>query len=247
MTNRSEPRLIRPPEASAVSDDALLEVNRLWTIARTFSNAAHEINNALQVIAGNAELLELRLSDPDLKRRVAAVRAQSSEVAASVERLLEYARVKGPHRQRMEIRPLIESAVAMRSVSARRRHVSLSIERHDGQICLASVDPARLVQAVVDLLLVGEEAVGGRAQARIDVRLVSVDGSVTIVVTARGVRAADEGDARPLRGSDADALTRGAQLWAAGAIAASLGGTLLMTDTDGELTMSLALPPGERP
>ena len=43
--------------------DDHLTLNRLATVARLVSGAAHEVNNALQVISGTVELL---LASPDL-------------------------------------------------------------------------------------------------------------------------------------------------------------------------------------
>src|SRR6476620_10098693 len=43
-----------PPE---IGPDDLISLNRLTTVARTVVGTAHALNNALQVIAGSAELL----------------------------------------------------------------------------------------------------------------------------------------------------------------------------------------------
>ena len=63
----------RPAVTKGLPDEALQEVNRLWTIARAFSNTAHDVNNALQVIAGSAELIEARELDPALRDRKSVV------------------------------------------------------------------------------------------------------------------------------------------------------------------------------
>ena len=46
------------------SEDALIGLNRLATVARLLSGAAHEVNNALQVISGTVEILESRSDVP---------------------------------------------------------------------------------------------------------------------------------------------------------------------------------------
>jgi hypothetical protein len=55
---------LRPSLAAAVPDESLEEINRLWTIARAFANTAHDVNNALQVIAGNAEFASTQALEP---------------------------------------------------------------------------------------------------------------------------------------------------------------------------------------
>jgi signal transduction histidine kinase len=65
--------------------DELVEVNRLRIVARVVSNAAHDINNALQVIGGSAEMLGMRSTlGPAEQRRVQVIAAQAERIAATL-------------------------------------------------------------------------------------------------------------------------------------------------------------------
>jgi signal transduction histidine kinase len=45
-------------DAGAFRPDDLITLNRSATVARLLAGVAHEVNNALQVIGGTAELLQ---------------------------------------------------------------------------------------------------------------------------------------------------------------------------------------------
>lgn len=92
VADPSDLRASRPALAAGLPDDALQEINRLWTIVRVFSNTAHDVNNALQVIAGSAELLEARDLDSAVRRRVETIRVEAAKAAITINRLLTYAR-----------------------------------------------------------------------------------------------------------------------------------------------------------
>ena len=56
-----------------------LTLNRLATIARLVAGAAHEVNNALQVIGGSAELLQNRTDLPEtVQKTLTSIRAQAA-------------------------------------------------------------------------------------------------------------------------------------------------------------------------
>ena len=61
-----------------------LTLNRLATIARLVAGAAHEVNNALQVIGGSAELLQNRTDLPEaVQKTLAHIRDQAARAASA--------------------------------------------------------------------------------------------------------------------------------------------------------------------
>jgi len=62
-----------------------LTLNRLATIARLVAGAAHEVNNALQVIGGSAELLQNRSDLPEpVQRTLTRIRDQANRAASAM-------------------------------------------------------------------------------------------------------------------------------------------------------------------
>lgn len=227
---------LRPAEAAGLSDDTLDEINRLWTVVRAFSNTAHDVNNALQVIAGSAELLEARDLDPAVRRRVETIRHETGKAAAAVDRLLTYARAPRQPAQRLDLWTLVESAVGMRLASVGRGRVNLSVDRQAPGAVWIAAEAAKVLQAVIDLLLVAEDRVTGRRNARIVVR-VTAEGETATVEVASGCDTEAEGAATETAGELAG-LTTAAQLWAASHIATAHGGRV---EVDGG-TLSLLWP-----
>lgn len=235
-------RALRPALAARLPDDILQEINRLWTIVGTFSSTAHDLNNALHVIAGSAELLEARDLDPAVRRRVETIRVEAAKAAGTINRLLTYAQSGAAPVQSLDLWPIVERSVEMRLASAGRRRIALSIDRRDPTPCLALVDGVRVQQAVLDLLLAAEDHLGCRRNARIVVRA-EREGDTAMVC----LNASSEGDAGDSRDDDhqassADALTRGMQVWAAAHLAEAQRGRVTLTTSDQVLTLTLSVP-----
>ena len=49
--------------------DDIVALNRLTTLAKVLAGTAHDVNNALQIIGGSAELLEGHADLPEAARR----------------------------------------------------------------------------------------------------------------------------------------------------------------------------------
>lgn len=216
---------LRPPQWEGLPDEALEELNRLWTITRAFFTTAHDVNNALQVIAGSAELIEARELDPAVRRRIEIMRHESGKAAAVINRLLEFARAGRQPVERVDLWSVIETAVSMRLASVARSRIALVASRAGAPAAWISAERARLLQLVLNLLLVAEDRVAGQTKARIDVSVDQAGGvTLRIVSTSEGAAfsAAEPGDA-PLA---SPTLAKDAQLWAAGYLAAAHGGVL---------------------
>jgi signal transduction histidine kinase len=75
------------------SDDDLLLLNRAATVAHLLAGATHDVNNALLVISGSAEVLEQRPPSPEaLERGLTRIRSQSTRAAAVIAEVLSFAR-----------------------------------------------------------------------------------------------------------------------------------------------------------
>ncbi len=236
MGDVMNPPSLRPPGAQGLSDEMLEELNRLWTIVRAFSNTAHDVNNALQVIAGNAELLEARDLDAVTGRRVGVMRAESGKAATAINRLLTFARAARQPVQTLDVWPLLDSAVEFRLASLGRGRVTLAVDRTAPVPALISAEASRVLQLLLDVLFAAEDAVAGRAKARIDVMLHSGERDVRLrVATSYDASNADRRDGEEVL-SFPEELTRQAQIWAAAHLAERTGGAL--TIEDGTFTVS---------
>lgn len=237
MSNPADP-VVRPTVAAGLADATLEEINRLWTIVRAFSNTAHDVNNALQVIAGSAELLEGRELEPPVRKRVETIRSEAARAATTINRLLSYAQSQPALPQRIDLWPVVEGAVAMRAASANRSRIVLSLERSDATPCWASVDAARTTQALLDLLLAAEDVVARKKNARIVVAVKEAGAMVEVTAVA----SCDEPAMVGADAAEQEELTAAAQIWTAGTLARSQGGAIRIENTANGSTLTLALP-----
>jgi len=234
----------RPAALSALPDDGLQAINRLWTIARVFTNTAHQINNALQVITGNAELLAAQALDPGVHKRLEIIRSEASRAAAMLNDLLAYARGGPPAPRTLDIAELADAAVAMRAASTTRRRIVMTLERSDDRPYSAVLDRLRALQVLLNLLLAAEEWAQGGGKARVTLRLEREPAGVVVRVTATidaPDSAASESTASTPDEEFLRAMTIDAQEWSAGVLAEAEGGKLETLSGTGTKTYLLRL------
>src|SRR5437868_2293054 len=118
----------RPEATKPIPDEGLEAINRLWTLSRAFSNVAHDLNNALQVISGNAELLDAPDVEPAVRRRVDAIRSEAARAATVLNQFLTYARSTPADLGSIDVAELVGTAVVLRAASARRLRINISTE-----------------------------------------------------------------------------------------------------------------------
>jgi signal transduction histidine kinase len=225
--------------------DAIIALNRLATVARVVSGTAHDVNNALQIIGGSAELLE---NQPDLsepaRRALTRIRAQAARAAGLIEELSKFARDRGEADARVSLRHIAGQAIAFRGLMIRRAGLSLAVDPQTSPAAEVTGRAGQLLQAAVNMIIDAEAAFEG-----------GNGGSITLTVTEDGrhaeLRVANNGpdrsDRLPARGladgapSPLDAQTG---LTAARLIAAAHGGELTRQSTAGGEVLILRLPLG---
>jgi signal transduction histidine kinase len=145
------------------SDDALVGLNRLATIARLLSGAAHEVNNALQVISGTIEILEMR-SDlpPGTTEALARIKAQSARAAAALGSVMLFARTTRGPRGPVNLREIVESSLELRDFAIRRARLVARLEVEPGPPYLVTADRGDLQQVILNLIVNAEQALAGR-------------------------------------------------------------------------------------
>jgi signal transduction histidine kinase len=172
------------------------ELNRLWTFARVFSNTAHELNNGLQIIAGQAEMLGLICNSADAQRRLREIVSAVTRSAADLDGLLRYARLEPARPHAQDVAPMVRACVQMRAASLARRRITLTAPELPDR-CRAVVDVAWFMQLLLDLLLACEEAAARGRAASIAVAAQPLDRALRVQVGARWQDAAEPSTDRP--------------------------------------------------
>jgi signal transduction histidine kinase len=150
--------------------DWLDRANRLATIAWLLSTAVHDANNLLQVISGNAEMIEgLAAGNEQLLKRGHSIGVNARKASALLTGLLDFSRDGVAEPAAMDLRELAERALALRVYAIKRMRVAATVEGETGMH--VKTHPRDFVQIVVNLLVNAERALGDRPGGTIVLRV----------------------------------------------------------------------------
>lgn len=88
--------------------------SKLRALGRLAAGVAHDFNNILAAILGNAQLVSQRVSDPDLRRRLEIIELAARDGAATVRRIQEFAKQRSDEAAvPLDLMRLVEGAIAI--------------------------------------------------------------------------------------------------------------------------------------
>lgn len=176
----------------------LVRSARLVAMGRMAATITHEVRNPLSSISLNAELLAEDLQGSEH----AEARALCLAITAEVERLtniteeyLEFSRLPTPKRAVEDVVGLAKAVVAFMHGDAAKRQIQLRITDAQPELW-AEVDAAQLRQCLVNLIRNSFEALAGRPNAVVEVRVESYDNHIHLLVEDNGPGFSDDALAR---------------------------------------------------
>ena len=180
---------VRQAERRAAGAERMAELGGMT------SGLAHEIKNPLSTIGLNAQLLAEAIEDSDLSeqdkgrlvRRVGTLRRETDRLKDILEDFLQFAGELRLHREPADLNELVADLVDFFSPQADQQGVRLRAELCPGP-ARASIDVARLKQAVLNLMLNAVQAMTGTSDAarELILRTIASPGRVTIHVIDTG-------------------------------------------------------------
>jgi C4-dicarboxylate-specific signal transduction histidine kinase len=222
--------------------DWLERANQLAIAAQLLPNAVHDVNNALQVITGNAELLDLAAgADEEVRRRGLAIRSQASRATMILNELTAFTRHTTEQAQRVSVRAVVERGLALRRYSLTKLGIKSTVDGEEA----ALAHPRHLLQIVLNLLINGEQALAGQPGGRIDIRVARSGEQVLVTTSDNGQGVSADAEARLFRPGDtlSEATGRlGIGLSASRSLAERQGGALSFargSDGGGVFTLTL--------
>ena len=226
--------------------DDIVALNRLTTLAKVLAGTAHDVNNALQIIGGSAELLEGQADLPDSARRaLRRIQSQSARAASAVADVMRFARDRGDVTNAVSLKDVVIRAIAMRLFLVRRAGLVLDFDAAESPSPQVRARASQLQQAVLNLIMNSEQALAGQLGGTIAITLAEDGGHALVQVVDNGA-GPDEtlGD----RAFDAFVTTRartespGLGLAAARIIARAHGGDVALEDRKPGCCATLRLP-----
>lgn len=145
--------IARQKEQLDVANRQLLQAAKLASIGELASGMAHEINNPIGIIMGRADYVlttEKNLS-PEIKGDLEVVKSQAERVANTVRGLLTFARPSSLSMERVDLRTVVEHAIALETPRCRTARVEIQRSLPDN-LPTIQADPGRLQQVLVNLM-----------------------------------------------------------------------------------------------
>lgn len=161
-----EPNRIRP---NGVYSRDLLAAQRLEAAGRLAAWVAHQINNPLGAISGNAQLLARRLqrdiSDPELLQEylkyIEGIQSQTERCARITGEMLNFTRPGDPDLRSVDVLAVIYDAIDLIQYAFPECIVECKADR-DSELPRASADPDWLIRLLFELLSNAVQASDGK-------------------------------------------------------------------------------------
>jgi two-component system, NtrC family, C4-dicarboxylate transport sensor histidine kinase DctB len=174
------------PKESAPPAAWLEAANHLATVVAQVSSTLHGLNNVLQVIAGNAEMLESTEGVPEgALRRAQVIGVQALRASALLGEVLTLSRVAATGLDRVDLRDIAAVALELRAYYLTKTHVDVKLEPADG-VYFTIANRRRTLQIVLNLIANAERALTGSDAPRLHIRLSREGQTIVLVMEDNG-------------------------------------------------------------
>jgi signal transduction histidine kinase len=162
-------RLHEALEQQRTGEAERLQALKMRALVEFAAGAAHEINNPLAVISGQAQYLLSHESEPARQRALHTIIGQAQRVHQVLTELMQFARPPTPERQLVEVRGLVREVALSLGDLAGQRQVQLVCPEAEHSTHI-SADPRQVRTALECLLRNAIEAAppGGWAGVRVE-------------------------------------------------------------------------------
>jgi signal transduction histidine kinase/ActR/RegA family two-component response regulator len=153
-----ETRVVARTAELSRAQETLIHSEKLTAVGQLVAGVAHELNNPLTVVLGNAGLLRERIVDPELRRRLDTVVAAADSSRKIVQNLLAFARKKTPERSAMDLNEVVQRTIGLRAYHLRSEKIRVDADL-DPAIPKVWADVQQIQQVILNLLVNAEQAI----------------------------------------------------------------------------------------
>jgi K+-sensing histidine kinase KdpD len=169
----------------------LLQAAKLAAVGQLVSGVAHELNNPLAVVLGQAELLTRQGMDPKISRRLESIHIAATRAARIVQELQTFVRARPSEMAPLDVRQILGRVLALRAEGFRLKGIVVIREVPD-HVPMIVGDDAQLEQVIFNLLLNAEQALHEVEEPRVWVRLAADDRRLRLTIADSGPGIAED-------------------------------------------------------
>jgi signal transduction histidine kinase len=163
----------------------LLASDRLATVGKLAAGVAHEVGNPLSGILGYLSVMQSRTKDrPELGELVGLIETEVQRIDQIVRQLLDLGRPSRGKPTAVDVAPTVASCVKLLSKGADLSQVTITQDVEPGLVVLAESGP--LSQVLINLVLNGAQAMGGKGTLHIRARREANSGVIEVKDTGPG-------------------------------------------------------------
>jgi two-component system NtrC family sensor kinase len=162
-------------------EQQIIQSERFVAMGQMIGGFAHELNNPLTAILGNAELLQDLETSESTRKQIGVLRQEARRAAEIVQNLQYFARPPAPGHSQVNLNELVQRTVQMQAYPLRKSNITVDF-LPEPSIPAIVADPSQLMQVFLNLLLNAEQAIREtREKGTIRVRLERKPDAVWIV------------------------------------------------------------------
>jgi two-component system NtrC family sensor kinase len=160
----------RETAARIATLEQLRHADRLTTVGKLASGVAHELGTPLNVVVARGEMIARGETTADETRDYAGVIVSSAQkMTRIIRQLLEFARRRGPRKERRDVAGITERVLELLRPLAQRQSVTLSLEASGGPH-EADVDAGQIEQVLTNLVVNAVQAMPRGGPVEVSVR-----------------------------------------------------------------------------
>ncbi len=168
--------------------EALHQSEKLAALGELLASVAHELNNPLSVVVGQALLLKETATDSSIADRAAKIGNAADRCARIVRTFLAMARQQPAERQPLDVNAVVASAVEMTAYSLRANDIDIKLSLAPGLPQVLG-DADQLNQVITNLILNAQKALeetDGRRRIKITTKLREKSREIVLKVKDNG-------------------------------------------------------------